>query len=59
MSVWDIVVGVNRRRERRNILREIVNGVEREDINVVQGVSSLEAVLPIASNTSCEEGGFE
>jgi len=55
MSVRDMVVGVNRRREGRNILGEIVNGVERNDINVVQGVSSLEAVLPIASNTSFEK----
>jgi len=52
MSVRDMLIGVNRRREGRNMLGEIVNRVERGDVNVVHGVSELEAVLPIASNTS-------
>jgi len=51
-----MVIGVNRRRGGRNILGEIVNGVERGDINVVYGVPSLGVVLPIASNTSCDDG---
>jgi len=55
MSVRDMVVGVNRKREGRNILGEIVNGIERGDVNVVHGVSSLGAVLPIASNTSGDD----
>ena len=59
MSVRDMLVGVNRRREDRNVLREIVNGEERGDINVIHGVSSLRVVLPIASNTSIEEGNIE
>jgi len=54
MSVRDMLVGVNRRREGRNVLGEIVNGVERGDVNVVHGISSLGAVLPIASNTSVD-----
>jgi len=52
MSVRDMVVGMNRRRIGRNILGEIVNGVEGGDVNVIHGVSSLGVVLPIASNTS-------
>ena len=55
MSVRDMVVGVNKRTEGRNILGELVNGRERGDINVVQGVSSLGVALPIASNASCED----
>jgi len=51
MRLRDMVEGVNRRREGRNVLGEIVNGVERGDINIVHGVSSLGAVLAIASNT--------
>jgi len=52
MSVRDMLVGVDRKREGRNILGEIVNGIEKGDVNVVHGTSSLRAVLPIASNTS-------
>ena len=55
MSVRDMLVGVNRRRKGRNVLGEIVNGVGRGDVNVVHGISSLGAVLPIASNTSVDD----
>ena len=53
------MLGVNKGRVGRNVLGEIVNGVKREDINVVQGVSSLGVVLPIASNTSDKKEEFE
>ena len=36
-----------------------MNGIESGDINVVHGVSSLGAVLPIASNTSVEDEVIE